>query len=306
MDYDFSSLPQLHRRRDYAVLGGGAALFVGFACVLVSGSGLLVTLSQFGLAIAALSIGGYFLVSSYYDKRALTRFTAQYAERVLTSEEMVSFVPPCFDGLRDRSDIIGVNIRNGYAFPLDRDTLCAVFIFEYVTKDTGLAKTHTYTIARIGQTRVFPHLFLEGKQVGALYAYDKGQRLELEGDFNSYFNLYVPEGEQIDALTILTPDVMQVLIDGGRPYDIELDGTTVTLVSSGSAYVQPKLALLFKFLIGFKTKVQSGSGEIDKIDLSAAVDDQLVGVKSTPIVVAYGLVVVALLIVIGSIYVKRW
>jgi hypothetical protein len=52
-------------------------------------------------------------------------------------------------------------------------------------------------------------------------AFKRGQSLQLEGDFNKYFNVYVPEGYGVDALYFLTPDVMQVLITSGKTYDFE-------------------------------------------------------------------------------------
>jgi hypothetical protein len=304
MDYDFSQLPAEHSRRDLLVLAGGIAGFVGYAFAMVSGVRQLLTVFEYLLVLDAISVAGYFWISAYSDKKAFEKFTTKYAVSEMTGDAMAASIPPCFGGLKDRPDIIDVGIRDGYVFALPDDRNCGVFIFYYTTKDNGPAKTQTYTVARLQQQRQFPHLFLEGKQVGALYSYDKSQRLGLEGDFDSYFNLYVPDGEQVDALTILSPDVMQALIDGGRPYDIELDGYAITLISSGSVYIQPKLSLLFGFLTSITDKLNSGSGEFDKIDLTAAANDQLIGVKGSPMFLACGFVAVALLMLIASIYLK--
>ncbi|MGO3146223.1 MAG: hypothetical protein ACTIJ6_00945 [Leucobacter sp.] len=48
------------------------------------------------------------------------------------------------------------------------------------------------------------------------------QRLQLEGDFNTYFTVFCPTGYERDALYLLTPDVMGALIDGARTFDIEI------------------------------------------------------------------------------------
>ncbi len=53
------------------------------------------------------------------------------------------------------------------------------------------------------------------------YAGD-GPELELEGDFGKHFELHVPAGYERDALYVLTPDVMQVLIDEAADRRVEI------------------------------------------------------------------------------------
>ncbi|GAA2754587.1 hypothetical protein [Amnibacterium kyonggiense] len=51
------------------------------------------------------------------------------------------------------------------------------------------------------------------------------QRLGLEGDFDRFFRLFVPEGYERDALYVLTPDLMALLIDqagSGAAFDVEI------------------------------------------------------------------------------------
>lgn len=47
------------------------------------------------------------------------------------------------------------------------------------------------------------------------------EKLELEGDFNKHFQVFVKPNTQPDVLTILTPDIMQIL-EGLDKYEIEL------------------------------------------------------------------------------------
>lgn len=58
-------------------------------------------------------------------------------------------------------------------------------------------------------------LTLQAVPVGA-------QRLSLEGDFDSHFTLYCPEGYERDALYLFTPDVMARLIDSVHGFDVEI------------------------------------------------------------------------------------
>ena len=50
----------------------------------------------------------------------------------------------------------------------------------------------------------------------------------LEGDFNSYFTLYAPQGYGTDVRYVLTPDLMALLVDEAGSYDVEtIDDTLV-------------------------------------------------------------------------------
>lgn len=71
--------------------------------------------------------------------------------------------------------------------------------------------------------RPLPHLIIDARKGGRLRAHLVGvERVSLEGEFDRHFTVYVPDGYQRDALQLLTPDVMAVLIDHGRRWDIEI------------------------------------------------------------------------------------
>jgi len=59
----------------------------------------------------------------------------------------------------------------------------------------------------------------------------RSQRLELEGDFDRHAALYCPEGYERDALYLFTPDVMAVLVDRVRGFDVEIRGDRLLLRS---------------------------------------------------------------------------
>jgi hypothetical protein len=50
----------------------------------------------------------------------------------------------------------------------------------------------------------------------------KNQALSLEGKFNDYFEVYMPEGKQIDSLRVLAPDVMLAMVEHGKMYNYEI------------------------------------------------------------------------------------
>lgn len=300
VDYNFSLLPAIHRRRDYCILIGYVAVIVGAFGLSFYGGRALTLASQMMLVFASVTLGGYLFLTAYFKRIAFTRFISMYAKSTCTFDEMIASIPPCFMGLKDKADIDSVNVTDGYIFQLTQEVSCLVFVFEYVVKAGQFSRAYQFTIAQVRQPRVFPHLFLEGKKVGGLYPFDDSQKLNLEGDFEDYFNLYVPGGEQVDALTILTPDVMQVLVDGGRPYDLELIDDVIVVIAAGNPYTRAKLPILFGFMTAITAKLNSVSAEFDRIDLTAALDSEL-KLKGTKIpFLGLVLTVMVLLAVLGS------
>ncbi|MCI2956416.1 hypothetical protein MN032_01820 [Agromyces atrinae] len=72
--------------------------------------------------------------------------------------------------------------------------------------------------------RRLPHMVLDGRSNGRgmLVRPRRDQRLDLEGDFNSHFRLFVPKGYERDALYVFTPDLMALLIDETGDMDVEV------------------------------------------------------------------------------------
>lgn len=96
-----------------------------------------------------------------------------------------------------------------------------------------------WSYAFISLNRPMPHIILDAKSNNSFrkftnlpISYQSTQKISLEGDFDSYFTLYAPEGYNKDILYLFTPDVMAVLIDYGKDYDIEIINQTMYLYSS--------------------------------------------------------------------------
>jgi hypothetical protein len=86
--------------------------------------------------------------------------------------------------------------------------------------------THGYLVIRLD--RAMPHIVLDatgndrtfGSSIPMPIARD--QRLSLEGDFDNHFRLYCPTGYERDALYVMTPDLMALLIDDAGDLDAEI------------------------------------------------------------------------------------
>lgn len=64
---------------------------------------------------------------------------------------------------------------------------------------------------------------------GNLIHYDGAQRQRLESDFGTYFDVYMPAATQSEALTLLAPDTMQLILTEFADYDIEINGSSLFL-----------------------------------------------------------------------------
>jgi hypothetical protein len=92
--------------------------------------------------------------------------------------------------------------------------------------------------------KALPHIFLDAhtgeKGIGHRFFIDPTQRVHLEGDFDRYFQVFVPAGYETLALSILSPDVLQTLLQTSERYDIELEGYHLRLMGHQRIYNRPQ------------------------------------------------------------------
>ncbi len=109
---------------------------------------------------------------------------------------------------------------------------CEVYMYEFITGSGRYKETHYYTIVKVKLLRHFPHIILDSKKSRALENRgDAVHMARLEGNFNKYFSLYFRKDDQINALSIITPDVMRTLIDFNTNHDIEIIGKSLFFMS---------------------------------------------------------------------------
>lgn len=76
----------------------------------------------------------------------------------------------------------------------------------------------------------------DSRRRGPGLLFDPSQKLALEGDFNNYFQLFVPKGSHVLALSILSPDVMRTLMNSSERYDVELYNDHLRIISLKKPY----------------------------------------------------------------------
>lgn len=91
-----------------------------------------------------------------------------------------------------------------------------------------------YSLLEVPLSRKLPNMFFDGfKAHGQQFHWliDPQQMTSLEGDFDSYFITYFPEQYHIDARSVISPEVMQAMIDI-YPADIEIYGDSLFIYSA--------------------------------------------------------------------------
>ncbi len=79
-----------------------------------------------------------------------------------------------------------------------------------------------------------PHIYLDSLRGGGYqvrFLIDPEQKIVLEGNFNSFYNVFVPNEYRALALSILSPDVMVTLQDHATYFDVELYGDRLRIIT---------------------------------------------------------------------------
>ncbi len=101
--------------------------------------------------------------------------------------------------------------------------------YRYTTGSGKNRSTHRWGFLALHLDRALPHMVLDSTNNNGLFggtnlplAFGRDQTLSLEGDFDEHFTLYCPRDYEADALYVLTPDLMAILIDDASSFDVEI------------------------------------------------------------------------------------
>jgi hypothetical protein len=111
---------------------------------------------------------------------------------------------------------------------LDSASFVAGYQSALFSGDGTNPRTVTCRFVAIALPARVPHIILRRRGLGFLGAAGitrVGAMYELEGDFPRSFSVTCADGGERDALRILTPDLMAVLVDNASRYDIEFVDT---------------------------------------------------------------------------------
>jgi len=146
------------------------------------------------------------------------------------------------DSVEDPETLIPLSIQFGYEPNLSPvitaqlgDIPADLYVLSVWVGEGRERRQYFETVARVDLPKVLPHMVLRAKKDSAYLQQDLAdhEKLELEGDFGDYFTLEIEKGQEVDALAILTPDVMQTLVTYSQKEDIEIAGACLYFIING-------------------------------------------------------------------------
>jgi hypothetical protein len=119
--------------------------------------------------------------------------------------------------------------------------------------------SYSYTVFESTLDKVVPDILLYSKLYqGVISDFLSGdETVELEGDFNQYFKLRVPKGQEEEAYKIFAPDVMADLIDKAQNVSFEFVGNKLYIYASEIIATREKMQSMFslsEYLVGLFDK----------------------------------------------------
>lgn len=139
------------------------------------------------------------------------------------------------------SDVVSGNFR---------DIPMSLLTYTYVTGQGRSSQTHNFTVFKFHLDVNMPDILLENRnhQFGELFfnrlSGDKAP-LSLEGNFNDHFNLSVQKEYEIEALQILTPDIMVDIEEKCQALSLEIVNNHIFLYKDSLVDTKKDLYSLF-------------------------------------------------------------
>lgn len=215
-----------------AVVGGVILLFV--VPTLVT---LIWTLASGLNSISPVSIVfvGFFVLVLGLIGFAIVRSLRGSAEKRYRLDRFARANGLSWRGDRDDPPLPGMIFSQGHSREASdiisgqRPRFLEVANYSYKTGSGKSETTHRWGYVAIRLDTPLPHIVLDAVGNNGLFGasnlpitFTREQRLGLEGDFDTYFALYCPEGYKRDALYLFTPDVMARFVDNAAALDVEI------------------------------------------------------------------------------------
>ena len=106
---------------------------------------------------------------------------------------------------------------------------------QHETRGHGRNQQKLYrTVVRVTTPDIATHMVIRSKvnvntnSGGDLLSYDsKGQKINFEGNFSEFFDVYAAPGSEADVYTMMAPDAMEYIMSNFADYDMEINGSDV-------------------------------------------------------------------------------
>ena len=172
-------------------------------------------------------------------------------------EKFASEIGYSYEGSADVDSVDGTIFDFG-----SNQKLAKIVIGKYFKQDTRLfifnttvgsgknRHTERYSVLEISFDAMLPNIHLDNHLNHISTWYEIGPRanetkLSLEGDFQKYFTLYVAKQYEVEALQILTPEIMQMFISEAKNMGVEMYKSKVYLYYPGEISNKEQLVSIY-------------------------------------------------------------
>ncbi len=135
-----------------------------------------------------------------------------------------------------------------------------LFLYELVVEHGRDQRRYANTVIELDLHGSLPNLLMANKhqsmaELDLAQAFSVTNKITLEGDFNQYFELYAPAGNELEALQIFSPDTMAIMEDGSRHYTVEFAANRIYIYCTGLVSTTGELTHLFNLAKQLITKI---------------------------------------------------
>jgi hypothetical protein len=190
-------------------------------------------------------------------QEAITQFAQANNMTYTVCDQSLFNFPTDFDAYKTRpawagflagtSNCLATHVVSGelYGFPVTMFMARQVFGDNHVGgAQVGEMLLTSKSVIRVRLSKVFPQLVLDsnkndrGTSSSIEISFNQDQRQSLEGDFDGYFDFFVPRGLQINSLTVLAPNFMRIIMGSSAVFDVEFFGDEMVLISNDPLYTE--------------------------------------------------------------------
>lgn len=133
------------------------------------------------------------------------------------------------------------------------------FFLEYAaspvqTRGSDYVALRKRSIVKVRLPKIFPQVVLDShkNEPGYISSFPttikSDQKITLEGDFGTFFDFYAPHNLQVNTLTLLAPNFMQILMNSASTFDVEFFGDEMTLATWENIYDPAVIQVAFDAL----------------------------------------------------------
>ncbi len=164
------------------------------------------------------------------QNQAWQNFAAQNGWQFLPVADAVALAPPSLQFGHGAKAMFIIDAQVG-------DISFQLFLYSTMQRDfQGRDYKYGYTVARVSLPKSLPHIVLLAKKgTGTRPQFADHETVQLEGNFNDYFKLQIERGQEIDALSVITPDIMQALLQYSQNEDVEIAGAGLYFILGGDS-----------------------------------------------------------------------